>query len=109
MPTVRFKPLQVCFEVETNTKLLVVANRNKLPIRYGCASCRCGTCGIKIETDQSSNLSPMRSNERELLARMHLPVDGTVRLACQTRIVSGLVTIDLDFQNTYSPDDGDSN
>jgi ferredoxin len=106
MPTVRFLPQQLSFQVEPSTKLLVAANRNKLPIRFGCASCRCGTCGVKVTPSGSDTLSPMKDNERELLARMGLPVDGSVRLACQARILVGEVDVDLDFQPTYSPDDG---
>jgi hypothetical protein len=49
----------------------------------------------------------MKDNERELLSRMRLPVDGSVRLACQARILAREVDVDLDFQHTYSPDDGE--
>jgi hypothetical protein len=49
----------------------------------------------------------MRSDERALLERMGLPLDGSVRLACQTRAMAGEIAVDLDFQNTYSPDDMD--
>lgn len=107
MPTVRFLPQQLSFQVEPSTKLLVAANRNKLPIRFGCASCRCGTCGVKVTPSSGATLSPMKDNERELLARMRLSVDGSVRLACQARILDGEVDVDLDFQSSYSPDDGE--
>jgi ferredoxin len=107
MPTVRFLPQQLSFEVEPSTKLLVAANRNKLPIRFGCASCRCGTCGVKVAPVDDDTLSPMKDNERELLSRMRLPVDGSGRLACQARILAREVDVDLDFQHTYSPDDGE--
>ena len=107
MPTINFLPQNIKIEAETNSKLLVTANRNKIPLRFGCAACRCGTCGVKLETNNPDNLSPMRDNEKKLLARMQLPIDGSVRLACQTRVLAGHVTVDLDFQNTYSADDGD--
>jgi ferredoxin len=107
MPTITFKPQTIVVDVEPNTKLLVAANRNKVPIRFGCASCRCGTCGVAVTGSSADSLSPMRGDERALLERMGLPLDGTVRLACQTRAMTGEIAVDLDFQNTYSPDDMD--
>ncbi len=104
MPTITFQPeLQSC-DVEPNTKLLVAATRHKVKIRFGCASCRCGTCGVAISGDGA--LTPMKADERALLQRMRLNLDGSVRLACQARISSGTVTVDLAFQDTYSPDEG---
>ncbi len=105
MPKVTFLPVGKSFDCEPNTKLLVAANRNKVPIRFGCASCRCGTCGVKVAG--AGELSPMKPDEKALLTRMNLALDGTIRLACQTRIVDGEVAVDLAFQDTYSPDDGD--
>lgn len=106
MPTIRFLPTDKCLSVETNCKILVAANRNKIPIRFGCAACRCGTCGVKIDQANPGDLTPMKDNERELLAHMKLPIDGSVRLACQARIVTGDIIIDLDFQKSYSADAG---
>ncbi len=101
---VRFIPDNISFTVEENTKLLAVALRNKVRIQYGCASCRCGTCAVSVN---GGTLSSMRENEALLLARMNLPIDGTVRLACQARILKGEVSVDLDFQGTYSADQGE--
>lgn len=105
MPKVTFLPQNAAFNAEPNTKLLVTANRNKMPLRFGCAACRCGTCGVRVAVN--GELSPMKDDEKALLKRMGLTLDGTVRLACQTRIMAGEVTVDLDFQNEYSPDDGE--
>ena len=105
MPKVEFKPQNVKVDVDPNTKLLVAATRNKIPIRFGCASCRCGTCGIAVSG--AGQLTKMKHDEQALLLRMGLQTNGTIRLACQTRIESGDVVVDLDFQNTYSPDDND--
>ena len=105
MPKVTFLPMNTVFDAEPNTKLLVTANRNRIPLRFGCASCRCGTCGVRLTV--AGEVSAMRDDERALLKRMALPLDGTVRLACQTRVVSGDVTVDLSFQNEYSPDEGE--
>lgn len=107
MPKVAFKPQNQSFEVEENTKLLAAATRNKIPIRFGCASCRCGTCGIKLALGEKGKVTPMKGDEKDLLTRMKLPTDGTVRLACQTRILGGEIMVDLDFQDTYSPDQGE--
>lgn len=104
MPKVTFEPDKVSFDVAPSTKLLVVATRNKVGIRFGCASCRCGTCGVAVK---GGSLSPMKSDEQALLKRMGLAIDGTIRLACQTRVLDGDVTVDLDFQDTYSPDEGE--
>ena len=104
MPKVIFKPSGLSSEVAPNTKILQAAIRLKTGIRYGCASCRCGTCGVEVV---GGALSPMRENERQLLERMRLPGDGSIRLACQARIEDGEVVVDLDFQDRYSPDDGE--
>lgn len=104
MPKLKFSPRgapAVEAVVEPNTKILAAANRLKVPIRFGCASCRCGTCGVAVAGGQ---LSPMRPDEKALLERMGLASNGTVRLACQARVVDGDVAVDLAFQDTYSPD-----
>ena len=107
MPQIKFLPGHEQFEVASNVKILAVAIRNKVDIRYGCASCRCGTCGIRIIAASDTHLSEMRPNEKELLEKMALPIDGSIRLACQTRLIDGSVTVDLTFQNEYSPDQGE--
>ena len=105
MPSVTFKPVGTSVTVEPNTKLLVAATRNKVAIRFGCASCRCGTCGVKVAGN--AQLTPMKADEKALLQRMDLETDGTIRLACQTRVLDGDVVVDLAFQDTYSPDQGE--
>jgi len=105
MPKLFFTPIGVSCDVESNTKILAAANRNKVVMRFGCASCRCGTCAVKVTSPE--NLSLMKDDERNLLQRMKLDLDGTVRLACQARIMLETVSVDLDFQDTYSPDQGD--
>jgi ferredoxin len=98
-------PGQPAKEVETeeNSKILAVARRAAVPIRYGCASCRCGTCGVAVNVE--GELLPMENDERTLLTKIKLPTDGSVRLSCRARIKSGKVTVDLAFQDTYSPED----
>ncbi len=105
MPKVIFKPSGEEIDVSENSKILAAAIRGKVDIRYGCAACRCGTCGVSIEVD--GKIRPMEKDEKELLIRMGLPTDGHVRLACRARIEEGTVTVNLDFQETYSPDQVD--
>lgn len=103
---ITFLPLQKTTDAVNNQKLLMAARKNQIPIRYGCASCRCGTCGVKISPVEAFH--PMSSDESALLARMRLPTSGEVRLACQAKLTGELnALVDLEFQDTYSPDDGD--
>ncbi len=95
-------------ETRPGSKLLVAAIKNKIEIRYGCSACRCGTCGVAVQAaapDLKSSLSEMTSQEKDLLEKMSLPLDGSVRLACQARVLASGVEADLSFQSTYSPDD----
>jgi ferredoxin len=105
MPKVTFLPSETSIEVAEKTKLLVAGRKAKVPIRFGCASCRCGTCAVRLQGSKAE-LSPMKDDERELLSRMKLPVDGPIRLSCQARILAGEAVVDLDFQDEYSPDTG---
>ncbi len=107
MPTLTFLPQKVMIEVEENVKILVAARRARVPIRFGCAACSCGTCAVSVKTSDAQTLTSMKENEQKLLSRMKLPIDGSVRLSCQARIQSGSCEVDLDFQDTYSPDQGD--
>ncbi|MDE3268822.1 MAG: 2Fe-2S iron-sulfur cluster-binding protein [Pseudomonadota bacterium] len=100
-----FMPQQVEVEVNADCKILVAARKGKVAMRYGCVSCRCGTCGVRI-AQHPENLVPMADDERELLRQMQLPTDGTIRLGCQTKIKQDTVVVDLDFQDKYSPDKG---
>ncbi len=103
MAYIRFIPVELGIEVAENTKLLVAATKLKVPFRFGCASCRCGTCGVKVSG--AGILSPMQKNEKDLLLKMGLDPSQGIRLACQARIMTGEIEVDLEFQNTYSPDD----
>lgn len=101
MAKVIFKPTGKSIEVAAQTKLLVAGIRLKIGIRYGCAACQCGTCAVEVKGD----LSPMEADEQALLTRMKLPADGSVRLACRAKTQNTDVEVDLDFQDSYSPDD----
>jgi ferredoxin len=103
MPRILFTPSQKFADVDSNTKILLAGRKAGAEVRFGCASCRCGTCGVKL-TEGAQHLSPMKPDEEKLLKRLKLPTDGTVRLACQARI-NGDCVVDLDFQDTYNPED----
>ncbi len=104
MPKVQFIPSQKSAEVELNTKLLLSGRRAGTDIRFGCAACRCGTCAVKI-LEGAQNLSTFKKDEEQLLQRLKLPRDGSIRLACQAR-VNGDCVVDLSFQDEYSPPQG---
>ncbi|MCX6130897.1 MAG: 2Fe-2S iron-sulfur cluster-binding protein [Proteobacteria bacterium] len=103
MPRITFLPAQTSVEVDTNTKLLLAGRKAGVDLRFGCASCRCGTCGVLV-VNGADKLSSMKQDELILLKKLKLPTDSTIRMACQARAM-GDCTIDLDFQNQYTPDD----
>jgi ferredoxin len=103
MPKIRFTPSNLSSDIAANTKILLAARKAQVPIRFGCASCRCGTCAVKVSNPKA--LSPANQDEVDLLKRMKLESNGSVRLACQARVLED-ITVDIAFQDTYSPDDG---
>ena len=103
MGKVKFIPSNLEGDFESNTKILKSALSLNTGIRFGCSSCRCGQCGVRI-TKGKESLSPMKENEKELLSEMNLDTTGEIRLACQARIAETEVEVDLDFQDEYDPD-----
>ena len=95
---VTFLPSNESIEVPVNTKILVAAKKANVDIVW-LRLLRCGTCGIKV----SGSLQEMKKGEAELLEKMGLSTSGEIRLACQAKC-EGDITVDLDFQSTYSPD-----
>ncbi len=104
MPRIAFIPSGASVEVEDKTKILLGARRASLPIRFACASCRCGTCAVRV-VEGTTHISEMKSDEQRLLKRLELPLDGSIRLACQSRVL-GDCKIDLSFQDEYDSDIG---
>lgn len=98
-----FEPKHLLVEAPPGTKVLAAARQARIALRFGCASCRCGTCAIRLI---SGTLAAMEPNEEALLKVMKLPTDGQIRLACQARTTEDDVVIDLGFQDAYSPDKG---
>jgi ferredoxin len=106
MAKIKFLPENIEIDATSDQKLLVAARKNNIRIRFGCASCRCGTCGVKVSN--SLAFHPMGQDESNLLHRMDLPLGGDVRLACQARLTARVDTeVDISFQDLYSPDDGE--
>jgi ferredoxin len=106
MAKLTFTPGEIVVDAVDGQKLLVTARKNKINIRFGCASCKCGTCAVKIGNPGAFH--PMQEDEQKLLNRMRLSVTGEVRLACQAKASASVDTsVDISFQDTYSPDDGD--
>ncbi len=99
-----FLPGGTKVEVAPGTKLLVGARQAGVPIRFMCASLRCGTCGVRVDASRGI-LNGATEDELAMLRRLKLPLDGTVRMACRSRIESGEVHVDLEFQDSYDPSD----
>ena len=102
MPRIAFLPPGVSIDVDPNTKILVAARTAKVDIRFACASCRCGSCAVRIP---KGDVTPMKEDEQKLLTRLKLPTDGSIRLACQCR-AQGDTEVDLSFQDEYDSDIG---
>jgi len=96
MAKLNFKPSGKEIEVNENTKILVACIQNKIQIIYGCGACSCGTCAVRVSGEK---LKDMAQEELELLERRGYPTDGSIRLACQARILEGEVTVDIGFQS----------
>lgn len=104
MAKVIFVPSQQTCDVAPQTKILLAGRPAGVQIRFGCAACRCGTCAVRIESGQDQ-LSPLKKDEEKMLLKLKLPSDGSIRLACQARVLGDCI-IDLDFQDEYTPDVG---
>jgi ferredoxin-NAD(P)+ reductase (naphthalene dioxygenase ferredoxin-specific) len=101
MPNIVFLPSRDSFDVEAETRILTAAKRNKVEIRFGCSAARCGTCAVRVTPTEA--FQEMKQSERDLIQRMKLPEDGSIRLSCQARITSSC-QVDIAFQDEYSPD-----
>ncbi len=104
MPRVEFRPEGKAADVEEKTKILIASRKAGVALRFACASCRCGTCAIRV-AEGAAAVSPIKADEADLLRRLSLPTDGTIRLSCQARVLGDCV-IDTSFQNEYDSDIG---
>lgn len=68
--------------------VLVALQRAGLPHRHDCGGkALCGTCRVAL---LGGRVSPMGRRERDRLAAVGQPTDGSVRLACQARPAGAL-------------------
>ena len=102
MPIVIFEPENIRVEADSNSKILAVAIRNKINIRYGCGALRCGTCGIKINCEKGA-LSEITDDEQSMLNQLGLKASAGYRMACRAKILDGEVAANLDSQHDYDP------
>ena len=105
MPSIVFLPQNVSITVEPQDSLLKAARGGGVDIRFGCGAGRSGLCAVRILPQEDGRLCPLTVKERELFPTLTLPLDGTIRLACQTRLEEGTVHVDLTFQDEFDPAD----
>ena len=94
MPKITFLPSNTTIEVKENTKILAAAIRNKITISYGCGACQCGMCFSNIV--KADDITEMDNDEKELLTKLGHKTDGSIRLACKTKVISGDLVVDLE-------------
>ena len=76
------------FDASPAYSILVSAQRAGVPLRHDCGGrALCGTCRAKVV---SGRLSPMSERERTRLSAVRVPLDGSVRLSCQSRAGTNL-------------------
>lgn len=93
MPTIRYvtSGVAVDFPDGDDVNVLRVAIRNECNVPYRCASGKCGTDRVFVESG-AENLSPPRRRERERLGPL---LEQGWRLCCQT-YASGDVSLSWD-------------
>lgn len=93
MPSITFQPEDKTFEVLENTKVLAVAVKNKVEISFSCGACQCGLCFFNVEGN--AQLSEIEPEEKKMLGLLDHPTDGSVRMACKTKILNGNLVANL--------------
>ena len=91
MYKVRFNAEDQELIVNKNETFLMLYEKFDSPLMFGCMEGNCGTCKIRV-LENSQNLSPMNSMEKEFLDSIDALENE--RLACQCEIL-GDVTIDI--------------
>lgn len=92
MPKITFINSNKTVEVSGDTSILECAVENNIDLEHACGgNCACTTCEITVESGME-NLSPMTEDERIMLEATE-KLDSNKRLACQSRILSGAVTV----------------
>lgn len=90
----------ISVSAQSGEKVLAAGLREEVPIRFGCAACRCGLCAVEVV---DGNLLKICDDEKRLLKRLRILDGEKVRLSCRACVVDTDVKIDLRFQENYEP------
>ncbi|NJK77159.1 MAG: adenylate/guanylate cyclase domain-containing protein [Microcoleus sp. SU_5_6] len=91
MPHIHYLPDDRAIEIEDDDIILEASLRSGIPHTHVCGgSARCSTCRVLI-VEGLEFCSPRTSPEVELAKKLHL--EPEIRLACQTQIAGGKVTL----------------
>jgi len=85
-------------DVDGNTKFTLMENLRDL--EYGVAAvcggmCACATCHVWIEPEWQGRLTPMHSDEKDLLGDLSTYRPGVSRLSCQIKFTEELAGLSL--------------
>jgi 2Fe-2S ferredoxin len=85
-------------DVEGNTRFTLMENLRDLD--YGVAAvcggmCACATCHVWIDPEWQGKLTPMHSDEKDLLGDLSTYREGASRLSCQIKFTEALAGLKL--------------
>ena len=85
-------------DVEGNTKFTLMENLRDL--EYGVAAvcggmCACATCHVWIDPEWYGKLTPMHSDEKDLVGDLSTYREGSSRLSCQIKFTEALAGMKL--------------
>jgi ferredoxin len=93
MARVTFLPAGVTVECSDGENILVIGRRHQIPIETACVGkATCGLCRIRVVSGADS-LSPFNKEEEKHLGNVYFLTK--VRLACQSVVTGGDVTVEL--------------
>ena len=93
MPTVTFLPSGLVAEARDGETVFEVGRRNGLAIETACVGkATCGLCRVRVVAGEE-HTSPQNDAERKHLGNVYFITK--VRLACQTTVAGGDVTVEL--------------
>jgi 2Fe-2S ferredoxin len=93
MPRVTFLPAGLTVECEDGDNILAVGRRHQVPIETACVGkATCGLCRVRVVSG-AEFLSPFNQDEEKHLGNVYFLTK--VRLACQSIVRGGDVTVEL--------------
>lgn len=93
MPRVTFLPAAITVDCDDGENLLVIGRRHQVPIETSCVGkATCGLCRVKVVAG-AEWLSPFSPEEEKHLGNVYFLTK--VRLACQSVVRGGDVTVEL--------------